>query len=63
MIDVETGPGWALVVAYGGNRRSRGSRIAAWKRSHPEATLVRIERSETYGFQSASYAHYELPKS
>lgn len=62
MIDVETGPDWALVTARGGSRRERGARIAAWKRGNPDASLVRIERSETYDFGHATYAQYELPK-
>jgi hypothetical protein len=62
-VEVNTGPGWALVTAEGGNRRSRAARIAAWSRKNAGAVKTRVGYSETYGFQTQTVAHFELPKS
>lgn len=45
------------VTAYGGTRRERGSAIGAFVRG-TGWTLVSKSYSETYGFQSATYARY-----
>lgn len=46
------------VTAYGGTRRQRGAAIGAVVRGMG-LTLVSTSYSETYGFQSATYARYE----
>jgi hypothetical protein len=46
------------VTARGGSRRQRGSAIAAYVRTHPQLERVHISYSETYGFQTATYARY-----
>lgn len=48
------------VVVRGGSRRSRGARLSNWARKHPEARLHARVYSETYGFQTATYASYVL---
>jgi len=45
------------VRAYGGTRRERGSAIGAVARGKGW-TLTSIHYSESYGFQSATYARY-----
>jgi hypothetical protein len=45
------------VKAYGGTRRERGSAIGAAVRGRGW-TLTSVHYSETYGFQSATYARY-----
>jgi hypothetical protein len=45
------------VTARGGSRRERGSSIGAAVRGRGWA-LVGVYYSETYGFQSASFARY-----
>lgn len=45
------------VVARGGTRRQRGSAIGAAVRGKG-LTRVSVSYSETYGFQSATYARY-----
>lgn len=47
----------ASVIARGGTRRERGSAIGAALRGQGWA-LRSISYSETYGFQSATYARY-----
>lgn len=47
------------VTATGGNRRQRGAAIGSYVRSHPSLTLYHVSYSETYGFQSATYARYQ----
>jgi hypothetical protein len=51
------------ITAYGGTRRERGAAIAAAVRNYGK-TLRRyhISYSETYGFQSATYARYEITR-
>jgi hypothetical protein len=46
-----------LVTARGGTRRERGSSIGAAVRGKGWL-LVGVSYSETYGFQSATYARY-----
>jgi hypothetical protein len=46
-----------MVTARGGSRRERGSSIGAAVRGKGWA-LVDVSYSETYGFQSATYARY-----
>lgn len=48
-----------FISARGGTRRERGSAIGAARRG-VRAELVSITYSETYGFQSATYATYEV---
>ena len=45
------------VRAYGGTRRQRGAAIGAVVRGMG-LTRVSVSYSETYGFQSATYARY-----
>ncbi len=45
------------VRAYGGTRRERGGSIAAAVRGLG-LVLTSVRYSETYGFQSATYARY-----
>lgn len=45
------------VTAYGGTRRERGGQLAAAVRGKG-MRLLSISYSETYGFQSATYATY-----
>lgn len=50
------------VVARGGSRRERGATIAAYVRRNGGTAHLRrvhIYYSESYGFQSATYARYE----
>lgn len=50
------------IEARGGTRRERGATIAAYVRMHPGMERVHIHYSETYGFQSATYARYRKVK-
>jgi hypothetical protein len=47
----------ASVIARGGTRRERGSAVGAALRGQGW-TLRSVHYSETYGFQSATYARY-----
>lgn len=47
----------ASVIARGGSRRERGSAVGAALRGQGW-TLQSISYSESYGFQSATYARY-----
>lgn len=49
--------------AVGGTRRQRGAVIAAYIRKHRGLTLVHVSYSETYGFQTATYARYRVDPS
>lgn len=57
VVRVEETGCWAIVTAYGGTRRERGSSIGAVVRGKGWA-LSSVSYSETYGFQSATYARY-----
>lgn len=46
------------VTARGGTRRQRGSAIGAAVRGRRDLVLLCCTYSETYGFQSATYARY-----
>lgn len=51
------------ITAYGGTRRERGAAIAAASRNYGKALRrYHISYSETYGFQSATYARYEITR-
>lgn len=50
------------VKAVGGSRRQRGVALASFARRHPGGRWYQKEYSETYGFLSATYACYEVPK-
>lgn len=56
--DYQTSP-HIEISAEGGTRRERGAAIAAAVRNYPHnLTRYHISYSETYGFQSATYAKY-----
>ena len=65
-VDVQEEPSGApgvtvvYITARGGTRRQRGAAIAAEVRKHPgELSLTqKMTYSETYGFQTATYARY-----
>jgi hypothetical protein len=56
-VSVSVHPDRVLVTARGGTRRERGSSIGAAVRGKGWL-LVGVSYSETYGFQSATYARY-----
>ena len=51
------------MTARGGTRRERGAALAAQVRKHVGLTLMWINYSETYGFDTATYARYSKPAS
>lgn len=52
------------IVARGGTRRQRGAAIGAHVRAHADLGLQRyhISYSETYGFNTATWARYNVTK-
>jgi len=52
------------IEATGGSRRERGAAIAAAARAYGKPlTKVRVSYSETYGFNTGSYARYTVDES
>lgn len=58
-VSVQETDGYITVVARGGTRRERGAAIGAVVRGRKVKRLS-LSYSETYGFQSATYARYEV---
>lgn len=51
------------IEARGGSRRQRGAAIGAHARKFPGGlTRIHVHYSETYGFQTATYARYRKVK-
>ena len=56
-VDIDETDTRVVVTARGGTRRERGSRVGAVVRGRG-LKLSHVNYSETYGFQSATYATY-----
>lgn len=55
------GAGYVTATARGGTRRQRAAGISAvLRRDYPGAERITVSYSETYGFQTATFARYRV---